>query len=1092
METLRNIWAPADSKGEARVKEALDYGYGCNYQPLSREIPSQTWAAFIEYPPLQDALKTIKGVSSTPIVTPKGEIVTRDGYNEETGMYIVLDPAIRDLTVLKKPTKKQVDRARQHLLTVFAMEGTKGKNAWMFSSVIDQTNAIAALLTMFVRPNMPNSPLFLIDGLQPGTGKSRLMQSLHLITQGFEPASSVMPSDDTEMEKRLAAFLLAGETSIVFDETKDEQGSLTGFNFKSLRTALTSSRVNYRRLGSNELLKLENGAVMFALGNGINASADVNRRSCPIQLRSTLVDDPKERSDFLIPNITRYITDNRRALLQDCLTIIRAWFVAGQPKPDMKNPLESFDEWFCTIGGILQFTGFTHFLANINKASFTSSLLSDALQSSRITFRPANLSDVSPAMIGRYLSQHDGRVYDELKLTSTSGRARSRTWVLTRKNNPGSGGGGSNPTSPQPTPPVTPAPDPDVSDPWEWCEADTMAPTVSTDNEVVAQPDPSDEHQADIAPFNDKTAPRVDAVVNNQPVRIERRIDGMTGFPFSSTAYNKRVVYFDVETADADQLYTYGHGFIRLCGYAVNDGDVTITTDVQELADVLASADLIVGHNIVNFDLPAIELETDLDVDRLIDERKVVDTLLTSRQIDPPLSAQKNYSYSLDAVAQRYGKTGKLSRNGQTVLKNLATTYGGFDAIPTDNDDYRAYLVQYVELTREVAHTQAVDSYIWREHEVMRLLSFIPRNGFRVDEHFIAQLQHTEAQRTEDARHLLVSTYGLPADKKKPQASKAGREILEDVFSRLGIDVPHTAKSGNLSMRASDLQQCRDNVQPGSEADELLKALIRLSGESSVADTVAKHVRSGRVHPDLAASQATGRFSLTNPALTTLGKRERKNAPQRAMFLPDPGDVLVAIDLSQIDARAMGAHSQDAAYLDALEPGQDMHSAVAAGMLDKLQQTYPEIAQFKRDVIYTGTQQQIIRNAFGRRMRIRPDKAYTQAPAAIGQGTARDIMAECLLRLPRELRSYLRAIVHDEIVLSVPSDRVEDVKKQLHTAFTFDFRIKPKDRPVPILADFAAEGGDWADVYRDEHADWPEMSREYRQNHPDSIPDWLA
>lgn len=36
------------------------------------------------------------------------------------------------------------------------------------------------------------------------------------------------------------------------------------------------------------------------------------------------------------------------------------------------------------------------------------------------------------------------------------------------------------------------------------------------------------------------------------------------------------------------------------------------------------------------------------------------------------------------------------------------------------------------------------------------------------------------------------------------------------------------------------------------------------------------------------------------------------------MLLPDDGDRLLAIDLSQIDARAMGAHSQDAGYLDAL------------------------------------------------------------------------------------------------------------------------------------------------------------------------------
>ena len=59
-------------------------------------------------------------------------------------------------------------------------------------------------------------------------------------------------------------------------------------------------------------------------------------------------------------------------------------------------------------------------------------------------------------------------------------------------------------------------------------------------------------------------------------------------------------------------------------------------------------------------------------------------------------------------------------------------------------------------------------------------------------------------------------------------------------------------------------------------------------------------------------------------------------------------------------------------------------------------------------------------NGFGRLMRVDPERAYTQAPALIGQGTARDLMAEGILRLPVEVVPMLRCFVHDELVFSVP------------------------------------------------------------------------
>ena len=47
------------------------------------------------------------------------------------------------------------------------------------------------------------------------------------------------------------------------------------------------------------------------------------------------------------------------------------------------------------------------------------------------------------------------------------------------------------------------------------------------------------------------------------------------------------------------------------------------------------------------------------------------------------------------------------------------------------------------------------------------------------------------------------------------------------------------------------------------------------------------------------------------------------------MFLPEPGHVIVTADLSQIDARAIAAWSQDPAYSALFQPGVDSHVEVA-------------------------------------------------------------------------------------------------------------------------------------------------------------------
>ncbi|PCC26651.1 hypothetical protein CIK75_02195 [Glutamicibacter sp. BW78] len=583
-----------------------------------------------------------------------------------------------------------------------------------------------------------------------------------------------------------------------------------------------------------------------------------------------------------------------------------------------------------------------------------------------------------------------------------------------------------------------------------------------------------------------------------------------------------KTVCFDIETASADELYTYGSGFCRLAGYALGDGPVVLTTDMDELCAVLRSADRVVAHNAIGFDLAALEHWHGLDVGLLVGQGRVRDTLLMARHIDPPLSGSIDARrYGLDAIAKRLDLVGKLTTGGESTLKGLADEFGGYDAIPTDDERYRAYLVQDVEVLREVSTYLGFDEYLRREHQVMWRLNHITRYGFKVDVGEVQRRLTAQAQRVAVLRESLGRLYGLPTTGKAPQRSKEGIAALERAFVDCGVEPPRT-DGGSLATNKDALAALLDEHPDNVALIELVGVLRAISRERSVVQTIGDHTAlDGRVHPSVAARQTSGRISVTKPGLTVLGKRDRANVLERSLLLPDAGDVLIAFDLSQVDARAIAAHCQDPAYISAFEPGKDYHTemavelfgdpgrrddakpvthattygmgakglAASAGighfeaqsLLNTLDARFPELARFKKEVRTRAERKGLVWNAFGRPVRIRRGSEYTQAPAAIGQGTARDLMMEGVLRLPMWLLPCLRAIVHDEIVLSVPSDLADEAEEAVLRALQFNFRISSGATPVPILAEKSDRGRDWSDCYRSEKDRWPEVDRSHRE-----------
>jgi DNA polymerase-1 len=584
--------------------------------------------------------------------------------------------------------------------------------------------------------------------------------------------------------------------------------------------------------------------------------------------------------------------------------------------------------------------------------------------------------------------------------------------------------------------------------------------------------------------------------------------------------------YFDIETADADRLYRGGHDgpFVRLCG-ATGEGPTGVTDDPARLLNFLTRAGTIVGHNVFRFDLPALARHCGADFDALA--AKTIDTAVLARLADPPSAkGMKPGHYSLDAVAQRYGVAGKSDD-----LKALADEFGGYDKIPADDPRYTAYLHGDLVATRAVfgALSGSLDDYARREMRVAAIQNRMTLNGWRIDEPLLAERVDAEETRRQQALKVLADDYGIPLTKpvtrgrgagkvtteepvKSPLATTAGQSALVSAFKAAGAPFYPRTATGALATSSDALGEGFYFVGKGREQKKLpgmLRAyghlpeirricglVCEVTGATAKYAEIAKFVIDGRVHGGIGEDQASGRWAMTRPSITNLGKRGGK-VVQRAVFLPEEGHVHISADFSQVDMRGVAGLCQDPLYMAMFAPGKDMHTEIAAMMgvprddAKPLNHGYnygmsanamllhghsPELvsrffAVMSRFVVKDAWTAQIraqgeagefIDNGFGRKMRCDPKRAYTQAPALAGQGCARDIMTTGLLRmvdrLP-EITSMFRAVVHDEVVVSVPADRVDEVTAVLKDAMTFEFR------GVPILADVSAPGESWAACY---------------------------
>jgi DNA polymerase-1 len=407
----------------------------------------------------------------------------------------------------------------------------------------------------------------------------------------------------------------------------------------------------------------------------------------------------------------------------------------------------------------------------------------------------------------------------------------------------------------------------------------------------------------------------------------------------------------------------------------------------------------------------------------------------------------------------------------------------GFHEVPLDRAT--AYAAEDADVTwRLHAHLKprlSVEGgsriYERVDRPLIPVVAGMEREGIKVDRARLAKLSEEfaiEIGRLEGEIHAAAGqefTVGSP------------KQLGEILFDKLGYKGGKKGKSGQYSTDVSVLERLAAEGAPIARLVLEWRQLAKLKSTYTDALQEAINPATGRVHTSYSLVGAqTGRLSSTDPNLQNIPVRTAIGRQIREAFVPEPGNVLLAADYSQIELR-LAAHMAGVDTLkEAFANGEDIHARTAKemfgevtrdtraraktinfailygisrwglaarlevppeeaqAMIDTYFQRFPGIQRYIHETLESVRAKGYSETLFGRKTWFPRINSKNQAErqgserAAINapiQGTSADIIKRAMARmLPALAEAGLHDVrmllqVHDELVFELPEGRVE-------------------------------------------------------------------
>lgn len=380
------------------------------------------------------------------------------------------------------------------------------------------------------------------------------------------------------------------------------------------------------------------------------------------------------------------------------------------------------------------------------------------------------------------------------------------------------------------------------------------------------------------------------------------------------------------------------------------------------------------------------------------------------------------------------------------------------------------------------------------------VLASMEKKGIKVD---TDELKAYGAELGRRVEHIIESIYesvGMEFNLNSP------KQLGEILFEKLQLPVVKKTKTG-YSTDAEVLEKLQDRHPVVAQILDY-RTLAKL--QSTYVEGLLKEVRpdTGKVHTYYRQTiAATGRLSSQYPNLQNIPIRLEEGRKIRKVFVPsEPGWRILTADYSQIELRVLAHISQDARLIEAFRNNMDIHTKTAMdvfgvteeqvdsnmrrqakavnfgivygisdyGLSQNLNITRKDAAQFIEQyfAVFQGVRQymdDIVKKArtdgyvttLLHRRRYLPEitasnyniRSFAERTAMNTpiQGSAADIIKLAMVQLDQRMlkegvRSRLLLQVHDELVLEVPEDELELMKRMvaevMESALKLDVPLK--------------------------------------------------
>ena len=396
------------------------------------------------------------------------------------------------------------------------------------------------------------------------------------------------------------------------------------------------------------------------------------------------------------------------------------------------------------------------------------------------------------------------------------------------------------------------------------------------------------------------------------------------------------------------------------------------------------------------------------------------------------------------------------------------------------------------------------------------VLAGMEMEGILLNLPFFKQMSDEMAKRLAEIEKQIFDLVGKTFNVNSTQ------QLSDVLFITLGLEPPDRGKktaSGHYSTAASVLEMLRDKhpvVDLVLENRELSKL------KSTYLDALPLQVdaNTGRVHTSYSQIGAvTGRLSSNNPNLQNIPIRTETGRKVRNGFIAGKGNVLLAVDYSQIELRIVAHMAQDESMLAAFRADEDIHATTAGaiygvdseavtkemrrhakainfgliygmsafGLTRSTELTlaeaetfvkayfekFPGVKRYLDGIKRQAAEQGYVETLLGRRryfpalqstqnamIKNREEREAINAPI---QGTAADIMKIAMLKIPpalekAKLKAKMLLQVHDEIVLECPKDELEKTAKVVKETMANAYQL---DIPLSTEAKY---GDNWGEM----------------------------